>query len=172
MTNGSGNRRGNNGVTAAAAVATGLIAGSFYVFACAVMPALAKSGDRTYIEVMQHINEVIENPVFFAGFFGALLLTAAAAWQHRRDRAVRPWVFAALALYALAFVLTSVVNVPLNTELADAGDPTKIADPAAVRERFEDTWVTWNAARAALCTAALTALLGALTRGRPAAPDA
>ncbi|MEV7401123.1 anthrone oxygenase family protein [Streptomyces sp. NPDC091267] len=153
-------------VLGGAAVTTGLVAGAFYVFSCAVMPALGRSDDRTFIEVMQNINDVIENPVFFAGFFGALILTALAAWQQRRSPGPRRWVLAALAVYTVAFLLTSGVNVPLNHGLADAGDPAHIADPAAVRDRFEDAWVVWNAVRAALCTAALALLLRAsfLTR--------
>lgn len=148
-------------VLGAAAVTTGLMAGTFYVFACAVMPALGRSDDRTFIEVMRNINDVIENPVFFAGFFGALILTAVAAWQHRRSPGPRRWLLAALAVYAVAFLLTSGVNVPLNHALADAGDPARIADPAAVRDRFEDAWNGWNAVRAVLCTAALALLLRA-----------
>lgn len=152
-------------VLGAAAVTTGLMAGSFYVFSCAVMPALGRSDDRTFIEVMRNINDVIENPVFFAGFFGALLLTAAAAWQQRRSPGPRGWILAALAVYAVAFLITSGVNVPLNNALADAGDPARIADPAAVRDRFEDAWVAWNIVRALLCTAALALLLRASSPG-------
>lgn len=148
-------------VLGAAAVATGLMAGTFYVFSCAVMPALGRSDDRTFVEVMQNINDVIENPVFFAGFLGALFLTAAAAWQQRRSPVPRRWILAALVVYAAAFLLTSGVNVPLNDELARAGNPARIADPAAVRDRFEDAWVAWNAVRAVLCTAALALLLRA-----------
>lgn len=148
-------------VLGGAAVATGLVAGAFSVFSCAVMPALGRSDDRTFIEVMQNINEVIENPVFFTGFFGALILTAAAAWQQRRSPGPRRWVLAALAVYAVAFLLTSGVSVPLNDALARAGDPARIADPAAVRDRFEDAWVAWNAVRAVLCTGALALLLRA-----------
>lgn len=148
-------------VLGGAAVTTGLMAGAFHVFSCAVMPALGRSDDRTFIEVMQNINDVIENPVFFAGFLGAPILTAAAAWQQRRSPGPRRWILAALAVYAVAFLLTSGVNVPLNDALADAGDPARIADPAAVRDRFEDVWVAWNAVRAVLCTAALALLLRA-----------
>ncbi|MFJ2773270.1 DUF1772 domain-containing protein [Streptomyces sp. NPDC087300] len=148
-------------VLGTAAVAMGLMAGTFYAFTCAVMPALARSGDRVYIEVMQNINDVIENPVFFAGFFGAFILTAVAARQLRRT-SLRWWVYAALLVYAAAFILTSAVNVPLNNDLADAGDPAKIADPAAVRERFEDAWVAWNIVRATLCTLASALLVRAL----------
>ncbi|THA72348.1 DUF1772 domain-containing protein [Streptomyces sp. A0958] len=157
-------------VLGAAAVTTGLMAGTFYVFSCAVMPALGRSDDRTFIEVMRNINDVMENPVFFAGFFGAPVLTAVAAWQHRRAPGPRRWLLAALAVYTVAFLLTSGVSVPLNNALADAGDPARLADPAAVRDRFEDAWSAWNTVRALLCTAALALLLRAPYAGarRPA----
>ncbi|WP_306322388.1 MULTISPECIES: DUF1772 domain-containing protein [unclassified Streptomyces] len=148
-------------VLGAATVAMGLAAGSFYVFACGVMPGLARADDRTYIEAMQGINAAIQNPVFFLSFVGALVCTGYAAWRVRRRQAVRGWVFAALVGYALVFVLTSAVNVPLNDTLAAAGTPARIADPSRVREHFESPWVTWNAVRAALSAAAL----GCLVRG-------
>ena len=86
-------------VLGAATVATGLTAGAFYVFACAVMPALAAS--------------------------------------------------------ALAFLVTVVLNVPLNDGLARGGDP------AALREEFEDPWVAWNVVRAVLLTVTLGFLVKA-----------
>ncbi|WP_443061650.1 anthrone oxygenase family protein [Streptomyces sp. NBC_00414] len=140
----------------------GLIAGLFYAFACGIMPALARSDDRVHIEVMQNINDVIQNPVFLLSFMGALPLTAVSAWQLRGSPRVRGWVFAALVAYALAFLLTFAVNIPLNDALADAGNPATIADPAAVREDFEDPWVAWNVVRAVLCTLALGVLARAL----------
>ncbi|MBJ3811437.1 anthrone oxygenase family protein [Streptomyces flavofungini] len=139
----------------------GLIAGAFYTFSCGVMPGLARSSDRAYIEATQHINDAILNPVFFASLFGALLLTGAAAWMLRRTPA-NWWVLAALLAYVAAFAVTVVVNVPLNEQLADAGDPAKIADPAAVRADFEDAWVVWNAVRAVLSTVAVAFLARAL----------
>ncbi|MGQ4345800.1 anthrone oxygenase family protein [Streptomyces sp. SAS_275] len=155
-------RRGTAaGVLGAATVAMGLIAGVFYIFACAIMPALARSDDRVFIEVMQNVNDVIQNPVFFLSFLGALALTAVAAWQSRAAPH-RWWVFAALAAYALAVVLTAAVNIPLNDDLAAAGAPTRIAEPAVVRDRFEDTWVAWNVVRAVLSTVALACLARAL----------
>ncbi|MFF3447121.1 DUF1772 domain-containing protein [Streptomyces sp. NPDC002667] len=152
-------------VLGAATVATGLIAGVFYVFACAVMPALARSDDRVFIEVMQNIDDVIQNPVFLLGFLGALVLTAVAARQSR-GAPDRWWVLAALIAYTLAFAVTVTVNVPLNNALADAGPPARIADPAAVRDRFEDTWVAWNVVRALLSTLALACLVAAPLRHR------
>lgn len=122
-------RRGTAaGVLGAATVAMGLIAGVFYIFACAIMPALARSDDRVFIEVMQNVNDVIQNPVFFLSFLGALALTAVAAWQSR-GAPHRWWVFAALAAYALAVVLTAAVNIPLNDDLAAAGAPPGSPNP-------------------------------------------
>ncbi|WP_371671106.1 DUF1772 domain-containing protein [Streptomyces sp. NBC_00289] len=151
----SGRRTAAGGVLGAATVATGLIAGVFYVFACAVMPAVARSDDSVYVDVVRDINDVIQNPVFLLSFLGALLLPAISAWQLRAARGLRGWIWAALAAYALAFVITVAVNIPLNNALADA------TDPATAREKFEDTWLTWNVVRAVLSTAAL----GCLTRG-------
>ncbi|MET7619960.1 anthrone oxygenase family protein [Streptomyces sp. NPDC005408] len=157
MTQNRADSRGAKAVLGAATVANGLVAGVWYAYATSVMPALARSNDRTYIEVMQNINEVIRNPVFFAGFFGALVLAAIAAWQQRRSP-LRRWVLAGLVLYAAVLVVTTAVNIPLNNELEAAGNPARIADPAAVRETFEDPWVAWNAVRLVLSTAALVCL--------------
>ncbi|MGP3926839.1 anthrone oxygenase family protein [Streptomyces sp. 8N616] len=64
-------------------------------------------------------------------------------------------------------VITFAINVPLNNELEAAGDVHRIADVAAVRERFETTWVRWNIIRAVLNTGALGCLSWALVlRGR------
>ena len=133
----------------------GLIAGVFYIFACCVMPALARSDDRVYVEVMRNINDVIQNPVFFLSFMGALLLTAVSSWQ-LRGQPYRWWVWAALAAYALGFLTTMAFNIPLNDDLANMTDPT------AAREHFEDPWVAWNVVRAGLSTVALGCLARAL----------
>jgi uncharacterized membrane protein len=162
--------RGAGAVLAAATVTTGLIAGVWFAFTVSVMPALGRSDDRTYVEVMQNINEVIENPAFFAALFGALVLTAVSAWQQRRTPRGR-WATAALVLYVLVFVVTSAANVPLNNELAAAGAPDRIPDPAAVRENFEDPWALWNTVRTVLTTAALLCLWRVTSLLRTARPD-
>lgn len=72
------------------------------------------------------------------------------------------WIAAGLALYAIGLLTTMAVNVPLNNRLAAAGVPAKIADPATVRARFEDTWNMWNIARALLSTGATVCLARAL----------
>lgn len=145
---------GTGWVLGAATVAMGLIAGVFYVFACAIMPALARSDDRVFVEVMRNINDVIQNPVFFLSFMGALVLAGVAGWQ-ARGRSYRGWVWAGLVAYALAFLVTVGFNIPLNDALAST------ADVAVARERFEDAWVGWNVVRAVLSTVGV----GCLVRG-------
>ncbi|MFG2897890.1 DUF1772 domain-containing protein [Streptomyces zaomyceticus] len=153
--------KGAGAVLGAATVATGLVAGVWFAYVCSVMPALARSDDRVFAEVMRDINEVIQNPLFFGVFFGAPLLTAVAAWQYRATR-TRIWTFAGLALSVAVFLVTSATNVPLNDALAAADDVS------AARDAFEGPWVAWNIVRAVLSTAGFVCLLGAFAaRNRP-----
>lgn len=148
----------------AAAVSTGLMAGLFAAFAYAVMPGLVRADDRTLVVAMQRINESILNGWFLVCFLGALACTALTAVLHLGSghRAVLPWLLAALLLYLVVLVVTGTVNVPLNNQLAAAGDPDRVADLAAVRDRFTATWVRWNVLRAVASTAAFALLSWAL----------
>ncbi|WP_395298025.1 DUF1772 domain-containing protein [Kitasatospora hibisci] len=148
----------------AATMTTGLSAGLFYAYACSVMPGLRGTEDRTFIEVMQRINVAILNGWFLLGFVGALVTTAVALVLHLPADGHRglPATVAALVCYTASLVVTRRINIPLNDALAAAGDPSRIADPADVRGRFETRWVRWNVARALLCTAALGFLCWAL----------
>jgi len=73
-----------------------------------------------------------------------------------------PWILAALVLYGLGFLTTMAINVPRSSDVADAGDPGRIADPAGVRDGFEGKWVAWHLVRTVLSTAALGCLAYAL----------
>jgi uncharacterized membrane protein len=147
-----------------ATLATGLIAGLFYAYANSVMPALARADDRAMIDVMQKINVVIINPWFMVAFLGTVGFTVLAAALHlgREHRSTLIWIVLALVLNVVAFGVTSGLNVPLNDQLAAAGDPGSIADLAAVRADFEAAWVRWNIARGVFHTLAFLALCGAL----------
>ncbi|GAA1662048.1 anthrone oxygenase family protein [Fodinicola feengrottensis] len=148
----------------AATLTTGLIAGLFYGFCCAVMPGLAASSDRTFIETMQNINVAILNGWFFLTFMGALLTAIVAAALHMGGSGWRvfPWILAAVLFYLVTFVVTIAANVPLNDALMAAGDPAKIGDLAAVRHAFENAWLGWNLVRALTNTAAFGCLAWAL----------
>ncbi|OLR94736.1 hypothetical protein BJP25_11360 [Actinokineospora bangkokensis] len=136
----------------AAAIATGLVAGTFAAFSAAVLPGLARGSDRTFVEAMRQANAAIQNPLFFAAFFGAAVLPAAAAWS--LDGPAAGWALAGLACYLVAFATTVVVNVPLNNRLDAAGE-----DHAAARAAYERPWTRANHARVVAATAALGCLV-------------
>jgi uncharacterized membrane protein len=152
-------------VLAAATVTSGLIAGLFYAFACSVMLGLRRTDARTFVNTMQQINVAIINGWFLVCFVGALvLIVAAATLQFGQDqRPALPWILAALILYLAVLLITGRFNVPLNNELAAAGEVDRITDLAAVRERFEARWVRWNVIRAVASSAAFGCLTLALT---------
>ncbi len=145
----------------AATLTTGLVAGLFYSYACSVMPALKGTDDRTFVDTMQRVNVAIVNGWFLLAFLGAAVLGVLAAVLHF-GRPGFGWVVAGAALYLVTIVITGVVNVPLNNALDAAGEPSRITDLAAVRERFETTWVRWNTARAVTSTAGFACLVLAL----------
>jgi uncharacterized membrane protein len=148
-------------VLGAALVAMALVAGLNYTFAVAVMPNMAGADDHTFVATMQRFND---NPVFQISFTGALVLTALAAVLQRghSPRVAVRWTVAALVLFGIVFAITLGINVPLNDEIDQAGDPDRIADLAHVRDQFEDPWVAANIVRTLVCTAAVAALARAL----------
>lgn len=154
----------------AAVVVTGLSAGLYYGFACAVMPGLRAADDRVFVETMRRVNGAILNGWFMALFLGSLVLILLSGGLHLADggdggtRGTVPWIGAAAVLYVVVLVVTFKGNVPLNDALEAAGTPVDAEALAAVRERFEDTWVRWNLVRTVANTAAFGSLAWALAR--------
>jgi len=95
-------------------------AGFFYAYHVSVTRGHALIGDRAYVEAMQAINATVRNLEFAVGFFGALVLGAAAlALRAGRWRSPTTWLVAAgVGLYLAAFLVTMTVNVPMNEELS------------------------------------------------------
>jgi len=152
------------GSVIAATLTTGLAAGLFYAYSYSVMPGLGRADDRTFVTAMQRINVAILNGWFALCFAGALVFTALAAALHvpRGGRSALPWIVAALVLYIVVLGVTFAVNVPLNNQLDAAGDADRVPELAAVRRRFEASWVRWNIVRTAASTASFGCLLWAL----------
>src|SRR5918992_3312929 len=156
-------------VLGAAVIAMGLLAGLFYAFDVAVMPALTAADDRTLVDAMQQMIDKIENPAFFLAFLGAPTLAAVALVQARRSGSAQTagWIVASLALYAVMLVVTFAVHIPLNDDSKAAGDPDQIENLAAVRDDFVTPWVAWDIVRTLASTAAFGCLVWALgLRGR------
>jgi uncharacterized membrane protein len=119
--------------------------------------------DRTFVAALQSIDRAIINPWFRGGqFFGALVFTVVAAIAHL-GRDPLPWIAAALVLYLVTVAVTIAVNVPLNDAIKAAGDPDRIADLAAVRQRFDEArWTSWSLVRVATSVVASGLLAWAL----------
>jgi uncharacterized membrane protein len=104
-------------------------------------------------------------PLFMLWFFGALGFSAAAAALVAGEGSVLPWVVAALVLYLAVVAITIAVHLPLNDAIKAAGEPDRMVDLTAVRERFDEgRWVAWNVVRTVLSTAALGCLAWALAQ--------
>jgi uncharacterized membrane protein len=123
------------------------------------MPALADLDDRTFVQVMDEINDAVYNPLFFAVLFGAPVLIAVAAVQQRRgdNPGAARWTWAALALYVAGLMVTLAVNVPLTDDLV-AAEPRNASEFAAAREDFEDPFNAADIVRTILHTAPVACL--------------
>jgi uncharacterized membrane protein len=157
---------------AGATLTTGLIAGVFYAYAVSVNLGLEVQPDASYVATMQAINEKIQNPLFFLSFFGAVLFLLTALVVHfPRPRLGRFWLIAlASALYVGGgFLLTVVVNVPLNEELARVVGDASAGELARARAAYEGPWNFWNGVRTVFSFLAFVALVGAclLREDRP-----
>jgi uncharacterized membrane protein len=149
---------------AGATLTTGLVAGVFYAYAVSVTLGLAAQPDASYVATMQAINERIQNSLFFLSFFGAVLFLLAALAVHLpRPRLGRFWLIAlASALYVGGgFLLTVVVNVPLNEELARVVGDASAGELARARAAYESLWNFWNGVRMVFSFLAFVVLVGA-----------
>ena len=139
-------------VLLAATVAAGLQAGTYYTWACGVMPGLAEVDDRTFTSTITQVNVAIVNPVFMLSFLGAPALAAAAVAATTGN--ARAWAIAGVALALGTVAVTAVGNIPLNDALAAGGS----------RADFETAWVRWNVVRTLTSTGALACLAWAAWR--------
>jgi len=149
---------------AGATLTTGLVAGVFYAFAVSVNLGLAAQPDASYVATMQAINARIQNPMFFASFFGAALFLLAALAAHiPRPRSGRFRLVAlACVLYIVGgFLLTASVNVPMNEELARVAASASPGELAGARAAYEGPWNFWNGVRTVFSSMAFLALIGA-----------
>lgn len=149
----------------AATIASGLLAGVFWLYSHTVMPALRRLGDREFVDAFAAMDRAIINPWFMlGGFLGAPLLTAAAVALTAGEEEL-PWTAAALACHAGMAAITIGVNVPRNNALKAA---VPGVDPASVRAAFDEArWLRWNHARVVLSIAAAGLLAWALTVATP-----
>lgn len=134
--------------TLAAALGSGLIAGTFCVFSVAIMPAFRRLPANEGIAAMQSINIVIINPIFLGVFLGTGLLSLVVAILAFTSLEMprSGFILAGSALYIFGSVLvTMALNVPLNNALA-AADPISSAGND-VWQNYLTNWTFWNHVR-------------------------
>lgn len=141
---------------------TGLLAGVFYAFDVAIVPALRKAKGTQHIAVMQAINDKIKNPVFFLSFFGPTILLPLAAYLHR-GAGQFPLLLVAAVLHIIgANGVTIAGNIPLNEQL-DKVNTEQLSEAEAdrIRQEFQGqgaAWIRYHRIRTLTSTAA-TALI-------------
>ncbi len=146
-----------------ATLTTGLISGFFYAYASSVTLGHALLPDEQYIEAMQAINATVRNGVFAFSFFGAvlsLLLALAVHGPRLRSRRFLLIALAAVLYIGGGFMVTFLVNVPMNEELARVGEAAPAA-LAQIRAEYEGPWNFWNGVRTVFSSLAFLALIGA-----------
>jgi uncharacterized membrane protein len=144
-------------LTDAATVATGLMAGVYFIYAVAIMPGLRRLDDGGFVGAFQATDRAIINPVFLVAFFAPTALCGIAAFTERGELGYR-WIVAALVLNAVVVAVTMAVNVPLNDALKARGEVTG-PDASTARQAFrEGRWVAWNWFRTVANVGALVCL--------------
>ena len=135
-------------LTFLAVLATALNAGLFFIFSVCIMAAFARLSPAEGAAAMNAINAVIQNPWFFAAFFGGTLLSLALAVMGFLQGGTAGMLATVGGIVFLVAVLgvTVVFNVPLNDALAAA--PAGSAEQAVLWQRYLDVWTMWNHVRA------------------------
>ncbi len=138
------------------ATLTALMAGLFYAWS-SVMLGFARLNDREFVSVMQKTNQAIQNPVFFASFFGApLFLLISTVIHYNQSPRFVLLLMATAAFLVGTFGVTMFGNVPLNNTL-DHFDLKSAADEEITLQRanFERRWNKLNTIRTVSSTLAL-----------------
>lgn len=142
---------------------SGLLAGVFYAFNVAVVPALRHIKGTQHIAAMQSINRKIKNPVFFLSFLGPGVLLPLAAYLHRGTNQFPLLVVASVLHIVGAIGVTGAGNIPLNEQL-DRVDTDQISEAEAdqIRAKFQgrgSPWMRFHAVRTLATTLATTLIL-------------
>jgi uncharacterized membrane protein len=146
-----------------ATLTTGLISGFFYAYACSVTLGLALLPDAQYVDAMQAINATVRNGAFAFSFFGAVLFLLLALVVHAPRPRSRCFLFVAAGAVLYiggGFMVTFLVNVPMNEELARVGEAAP-ATLARVRAEYEGPWNFWNGVRTIFSSLSFLAFIGA-----------
>jgi len=145
----------------AATVASGLGAGVYFAYQTSVTWALGEIDDDAYVATFQWINRKIVNPWFVAVFLGAPVLAVATVVMYWGERGSLVSLLVTGAVLNIASIAITIAgNIPLNTELDQAGTVSGAA-ATAVRTRFEARWNRLHLVRTVASVGGFVALAAA-----------
>lgn len=140
-----------------AATLTALVAGLFYAWSVSITLGLARVSDLEYISVMQSTNRAIQNPLFFAAFFGAQILLPVCVFLYYGQTS-RFWLLlAATLIYTIGVMgVTIFGNVPMNNMLDSFEIKSATTEEVATqRKNYEGRWNNLNNIRTVSSTLAI-----------------
>jgi uncharacterized membrane protein len=131
-----------------AALACTMMSGVYFAFSTAVMPGLSRLEPVQGLTAMQSINRSILNPLFLSLFVGSTILCALTIFVTLRGGPTLksvPLIAGCVVFIAGSFLVTGILNVPLN----DALEAITLNDPGAPKlwSKFLTDWTYWNHAR-------------------------
>jgi uncharacterized membrane protein len=134
-----------------------LMSGLFYAWSCSVMSGFARLNYREFVSAMQKTNRAIQNPVFFAAFFGAPLFLIFSTVFHYNQTNRFALLLAAAIIYLIGnFGVTMFGNVPLNNTLDRFNlESASDEETALQRANFGRRWNNLNTIRTVSSTLAV-----------------
>jgi len=151
------------GLTLYSTLGAGLMAGTYFIFSVAIMPALDKLPAGQAIAAMQHINKVIVNPVFMLAFMVTAITSGIVGVYAvvKLDGPERWWLVAGAVLFIVgSLLITGGYHIPKNDAL-DKVDPGT-ADAAKVWADYLREWLPMNHVRALATLGSLASFAVAL----------
>ena len=131
-------------------LSNGAIFGFFFAWVCSTMWGLDATDPRVAITSMQAMNASVRNFVFFPAFFLTpviLVITSYIAFKQTRNRSAIFFASSAALYVAGAFLVTIMVNVPMNEELARVVVPTDSVAAGEIWQAYSTPWQFWNTIR-------------------------
>lgn len=135
-----------------ATVGTGLMAGLALTYAVAVMPGLANTGDRTFVDAFQQIDRALDSTIWFwvaifVGSMVSIILSTVFVFK-LNERSIFIWLILVAILYGATIAITAVGLDPLEYDFGRGGGPSEVLDASAMRADLnEDRWALLNGIR-------------------------
>jgi uncharacterized membrane protein len=151
------------GLTLYSTLGAGLMAGTYFIFSVAIMPALDKLPAGQAIAAMQHINKVIVNPVFMLAFMVTVVTSGIVGVYAliKLDGPERWWLVAGAVLFIVgSLLITGGYHIPKNDAL-DKVDPNT-GDAVKIWADYLREWLPMNHVRALATLGSLASFAVAL----------